>query len=137
MVKLSTCIKMISMFFVSAILAKQGSMVGTVSQSITVGVVFAENLEVVISLSDNIFDINIYFNRHSLLNISCPIIIGLTTGTLEFTLLSYSSLTILWIFYHFCCDTFSARCVSATNHNYWFFCCKIEVMLAVEAIQLV
>ena len=52
LVNLAAGVKVISVFFVSAVFAKQGSMVAAVAQSINIGVVFAENLEVALSLSN-------------------------------------------------------------------------------------
>ena len=56
MIEWATGVKMICMFFVSAILAKKGSVVAAVVQSIRVWVVFAENLEISLSLSNLAFD---------------------------------------------------------------------------------
>ena len=56
MVNLAAGVEVISVFFVSAVFAKQGSMVAAVAQSINIGVVFAENLEVALSLSNLAFD---------------------------------------------------------------------------------
>ena len=98
-------------------------MVAAVTQSISFGMVFAENLEITLSLRNYTFDNIIDFDRHRLLSIRCPIIFALTTGTLEFTLLCNSSLCILWVLDHFSGDTLSASSVFAAYHKNWLACC--------------
>jgi hypothetical protein len=127
---------MISVLFVSAILAQEGSMVAAVSQSINIGVIFAENLEITLSLSNNTFDNIIFFYRHSLLCIDHTVIFGLATGAFIISLQCDSSLLILWTLDHFSSDTLSTSSVSAAYHHYRFSRREIEPMLAVEAIQL-
>jgi hypothetical protein len=55
LVNLAADVEVISVFFVGAIFAKYGSVVAAVAQSINIGVVFAENLEVILSLSNLAF----------------------------------------------------------------------------------
>ncbi len=52
LIKLATGIEVISVFFVSAVLAKKGPVVAAVALSISIWVVFAENLEVSLCLSN-------------------------------------------------------------------------------------
>jgi hypothetical protein len=52
LVNLAAGVEVISVLFIGAIFAKYGSMVAAVAQSINIVVVFAENLEVALSLSN-------------------------------------------------------------------------------------
>jgi hypothetical protein len=67
------------MLFVSAVLAKQGSVVAAVTQSINIRVIFAENLEISLILSNQVFDkyINLYSGR--LLSVKSAIIFALAS----------------------------------------------------------
>ena len=69
LVDLATEVQVICVFFVRAVFAKKYSMFAAVALSINIGVVFAENLKVLLSLSDLGFDSIIDLDRHSLLSI--------------------------------------------------------------------
>ena len=69
LVDLTTEVEVICVFFIRAVFAKKYSMFATVPQSINIGVVFAENLKVLLSLSNLGFDSIIDFDRHSLFSI--------------------------------------------------------------------
>jgi hypothetical protein len=71
---LAAGVEMICVLFVSAVLAKQGPVVAAVTQSINIWVIFAENLEISLILSNQVFDkyINLYSGR--LLNVNSTII---------------------------------------------------------------
>jgi hypothetical protein len=70
LVDLTTGVEMICVLLVSAIFAKKYSMFATVPQSINIGVVFAENLKIVLDLSNLGFDNIINFDWHRLLSIN-------------------------------------------------------------------
>ena len=79
LVKLATGVQVIGVFFVSAILAKKGPVVAAVALSISIWVVFAENLEISLTISDNTFYNNIGLNNKRLFSISIAVIFGLTS----------------------------------------------------------
>jgi hypothetical protein len=135
LVKLAAGVEVISVFFVSAVLAKQGPMVAAVAQSINIGVVFAENLEVALSLSDNTFDNIICLDSKRLLSISCAVIFAVATGTLEIPFLRDSLLCILGVLDHFSGDALPASSVSAAHHDDRLSLTEVEAVLAVEAVQ--
>jgi hypothetical protein len=76
---LAAGVEVICVLFVSAVLAKQGPVVATIPQSINIWVVFADNLEISLILSNQVFDkyINLYSGR--LLNFNSTIIFALAT----------------------------------------------------------
>jgi hypothetical protein len=69
LVDLATEVEVICVFFICAVFAKKSSMFAAVALSKNIGVVFAENLKVLLSLSNLGFDSIIDFDRHSLLSI--------------------------------------------------------------------
>jgi hypothetical protein len=69
LVDLTAEVGVICVFFVRAVIAKKYSMFAAVALSINIGVVFAENLKVLLSLSNLGFDSIIDFDRHSLFSI--------------------------------------------------------------------
>ena len=97
--------------------------------------VFAENLEVALSLSDNTFGKIICLNRKRLFSISCAIIFAVATRTLEIAFLRDSSLGILGVLDHFSGDALPASSVSAAHHDNRLSCTQVEAVLAVEAVQ--
>ena len=70
LVDLATEVEVICVFFIRAVFAKKYSMFATVPQSINIGVVFAENLKIVLDLSNLGFDNIINFDWHRLLSIN-------------------------------------------------------------------
>ena len=69
LVDLTAEVGVICVFFVRAVIAKKYSMFAAVALSINIGVVFAENLKILLSLSNLCFDSIIDLDRHSLLSI--------------------------------------------------------------------
>jgi len=61
---------MICVFFVSAILAKKYSVIATIALRINIGVVFAENLKIVLNLTDLAFNHIVDFDWHRLICIN-------------------------------------------------------------------
>jgi hypothetical protein len=76
---LAAGVEVICVLFVSAILAKQGPVVAAIPQSINIRVVFAENLEISLILSNQVFDKNINLYRGRLLSVKCTIIFAFAT----------------------------------------------------------
>jgi hypothetical protein len=97
-------------------------MFAAVSQSLHIGVIFAGNLEISLILSYDAFSINIGLNNFRFLSIIGAIIFALATGSLKFSFLGDSFLSILWVLDHFSSETLSACSVSATFHDDWLSC---------------
>jgi hypothetical protein len=99
--------------------------------------VFAENLEITLCLSNKTFGKIVDPDLHSLLSINSPVIFGLATRTFKITFLCYSSLCILGVLDHFSCDTLSASSIFTADHENRLSCSKIEAMLALKAVQFI
>jgi hypothetical protein len=79
LIKLAAGVEVICVLFIGAVLAKQSPVVAAVTQSINIWMIFAENLEISLILSNQVFDkyINLYSGR--LLNVNSTIIFALAT----------------------------------------------------------
>ena len=121
------------MFLICAVFAKKYSVITTIFHSQYFWVVFTQNLEVVQSLSNHIFNniVNLEWHRRVIIDL----IVGLrmTTRAIKFTLFHDTLLTVLLVLNHLCSDTMSASCLTTANHDDGLSCSKIESVLAVEA----
>ena len=129
-------VQVISVLFISTFPAKQISMVAAIPECMNIRVIFAKNLEIILSLCDLTFDNIIYFDRNRLISVKRTIVFGMASSAFELSFLCESLLCALFVLNHFSSDTLSACCVSATEHHNGLSRLQVEPVLAIEAIQL-
>ena len=129
-------VQVICVLFISTFPAKQISMVAAIPECMNIRVIFAKNLEIILSLCDLTFDNIIYFDRNRLISVKRTIVFGMASSAFELSFLCESLLCVLFVLNHFSSNTLSACSVSATEHDNGLSRLQVEPVLAIEAIQL-